>query len=53
MWPERLIRGEAHQPESHLMPRLMNVAVGREKEIQLFGTDYPTAHGTACETISM
>jgi UDP-glucose 4-epimerase len=39
-------RGEAHQPESHLIPRLMNVALGREKHIQIFGTDYPTKDGT-------
>jgi UDP-glucose 4-epimerase len=39
-------RGEAHQPESHLVPRIMNVALGKEKHIQVFGTDYPTADGT-------
>ncbi len=39
-------RGEAHQPESHLVPRLMNVALGRQKNIEIFGTDYPTPDGT-------
>ena len=39
-------RGEAHQPESHLVPRLMKVALGRQKEMEIFGTDYPTADGT-------
>ena len=39
-------RGEAHQPESHLVPRLMNVALGRQKQIEIFGADYPTADGT-------
>lgn len=39
-------RGEAHQPESHLVPRLMNVALGRQKEMEIFGTDYPTTDGT-------
>jgi UDP-glucose 4-epimerase len=39
-------RGEAHQPESHLVPRLMNVALGRQKHIEIFGTDYPTSDGT-------
>jgi UDP-glucose 4-epimerase len=39
-------RGEAHQPESHLVPRLMNVALGRQKHIEIFGTDYPTPDGT-------
>jgi UDP-glucose 4-epimerase len=39
-------RGEAHQPESHLVPRVMNVALGRQKQIEIFGTDYPTPDGT-------
>ncbi len=39
-------RGEAHQPESHLVPRLMKVALGRQKEMEIFGTDYPTKDGT-------
>ena len=39
-------RGEAHQPESHLVPRIMNVALGRQKQIEIFGADYPTADGT-------
>ncbi len=38
--------GEAHQPETHLVPRVMNVALGRLKEVNIFGTDYPTADGT-------
>ncbi|MGB7437692.1 MAG: UDP-glucose 4-epimerase GalE [Candidatus Acidiferrum sp.] len=39
-------RGEAHQPETHLVPRLMNVALGRQTHIEIFGADYPTADGT-------
>jgi UDP-glucose 4-epimerase len=39
-------RGEAHQPESHLVPRLMNVALGQQKQIEIFGTDYQTPDGT-------
>lgn len=39
-------RGEAHQPETHLVPRLMNVALGRQKHIEIFGTDYATSDGT-------
>ncbi len=39
-------RGEAHQPESHLVPRLMKVALGQQKHIEIFGTDYPTPDGT-------
>lgn len=39
-------RGEAHQPESHLVPRLMKVALGQQKHIEIFGTDYPTPDGS-------
>jgi UDP-glucose 4-epimerase len=39
-------RGEAHRPETHLIPRILNVALGRQKQIEIFGTDYPTADGT-------
>jgi UDP-glucose 4-epimerase len=38
--------GEAHRPETHLIPRLMDVALGRQKHIEIFGMDYPTADGT-------
>ncbi len=39
-------RGEAHRPESHLIPRVLAVALGRADSITLFGTDYPTPDGT-------
>jgi UDP-glucose 4-epimerase len=39
-------RGEAHRPESHLIPRILGVALGRPKQIEIFGTDYPTPDGT-------
>lgn len=39
-------RGEAHEPESHLVPRIMKVALGQQKQIEIYGTDYPTADGT-------
>jgi UDP-glucose 4-epimerase len=39
-------RGEAHQPESHLVPRIMKVALGQQQHIDIFGTDYPTPDGT-------
>jgi UDP-glucose 4-epimerase len=39
-------RGEAHQPESHLIPRVMKVALGQQKQTEIFGTDYPTKDGT-------
>jgi UDP-glucose 4-epimerase len=39
-------KGEAHQPESHLIPRVLNVALGRLERVHIFGTDYPTDDGT-------
>jgi UDP-glucose 4-epimerase len=39
-------RGEAHQPETHLVPRVMKVALGQQKHVEIFGTDYPTRDGT-------
>jgi UDP-glucose 4-epimerase len=39
-------RGEAHEPESHLIPLILDVALGRRKDIKVFGQDYPTLDGT-------
>jgi UDP-glucose 4-epimerase len=39
-------RGEAHEPESHLIPLILDVALGRRKSIKIFGEDYPTHDGT-------
>lgn len=39
-------RGEAHEPESHLIPLVLDVALGRRKSIRIYGTDYPTPDGT-------
>jgi UDP-glucose 4-epimerase len=39
-------RGEAHQPESHLIPLVLRVALGQSPRIEIFGTDYPTPDGT-------
>ncbi|MBW4026987.1 MAG: UDP-glucose 4-epimerase GalE [Acidobacteria bacterium] len=39
-------RGEAHEPESHLIPLVLDVALGRRKSIKIFGSDYPTPDGT-------
>lgn len=39
-------KGEAHQPETHLIPRILQVALGRAQHVNIFGTDYPTADGT-------
>ena len=38
--------GEAHEPESHLIPLVLDVALGRRKSIKIFGEDYPTRDGT-------
>jgi UDP-glucose 4-epimerase len=39
-------RGEAHEPESHLIPLILDVALGRRKSINIFGKDSPTPDGT-------
>lgn len=39
-------RGEAHQPESHLIPLTLQVALGQREQIQIYGTDYPTPDGS-------
>ena len=39
-------RGEAHSPESHLIPRVLQVALGQAEAATIFGTDYPTPDGT-------
>ncbi len=39
-------RGEAHDPESHLIPLVLQVALGQKPEAMIFGTDYPTRDGT-------
>jgi UDP-glucose 4-epimerase len=38
--------GEAHEPESHLIPLILDVALGRRASIKIFGKDYPTHDGT-------
>jgi UDP-glucose 4-epimerase len=38
--------GEDHDPETHLIPRLLLAALGRLDKITVFGTDYPTPDGT-------
>ena len=39
-------RGEAHQPESHLIPLILRVPLGKMPAINIYGTDYPTPDGT-------
>lgn len=38
--------GEDHRPETHLIPSLLNVALGKRSHMDLYGTDYPTPDGT-------
>lgn len=38
--------GEDHAPESHLIPIVMQVALGKREDIKLFGTDYETPDGS-------
>jgi UDP-glucose 4-epimerase len=38
--------GEDHRPETHLIPRLLDVALGRAEKATIFGADYPTPDGT-------
>ncbi|ACO34499.1 MULTISPECIES: UDP-glucose 4-epimerase GalE [Acidobacterium] len=39
-------RGEAHEPESHLIPLILDAAIGRRAAIKVYGSDYPTPDGT-------
>jgi len=39
-------RGEAHRPESHLIPLVLQAALGKRESISIFGADYPTPDGT-------
>jgi UDP-glucose 4-epimerase len=38
--------GEAHDPETHLIPLILQVPNGQRAKISIFGDDYPTADGT-------
>lgn len=39
--------GERHFPETHLVPLVIEAAMGKRDSIKVFGTDYPTGDGTA------
>ena len=41
-----LLTGEDHTPETHLIPIVLDAAMGKRKNITVFGTDYPTPDGT-------
>jgi UDP-glucose 4-epimerase len=38
--------GEAHDPETHLIPLILQVALGQRDHIEIYGDDYDTADGT-------
>ena len=38
--------GEDHRPESHLIPLVIDAALGRRPALEVYGDDYPTADGT-------
>jgi UDP-glucose 4-epimerase len=44
--PGGVTRGEAHEPESHLIPLVLDVALGRRASIRIYGEDYATPDGT-------
>ena len=39
-------RGEAHEPETHIIPLILDVALGRREKIFIYGDDYQTPDGT-------
>lgn len=43
--PEGLL-GEDHNPETHLIPLVLQTALGKREAISIFGTNYPTPDGT-------
>lgn len=40
------LHGEDHDPETHLIPNVLKVALGKNEEVKVFGDDYPTKDGT-------
>jgi UDP-glucose 4-epimerase len=40
------LRGEDHHPELHLIPIVLQVALGQRPDVTIFGDDYPTPDGT-------
>jgi len=38
--------GEVHDPETHLIPAILQVAAGKKPAVEIFGNDYPTRDGT-------
>jgi UDP-glucose 4-epimerase len=44
-WPDGSL-GEAHDPETHIIPRVLHAMAAGERDFEVFGGDYPTADGT-------
>jgi UDP-glucose 4-epimerase len=44
-WPDGSM-GEAHKPETHLVPRVLEAMAGGQREFEVFGGDYGTPDGT-------
>lgn len=44
-WPDGSL-GEAHHPESHIIPRILQAMAEGQRDFEVFGGDYPTADGT-------
>jgi UDP-glucose 4-epimerase len=40
------VLGEDHEPETHLIPVILQAALGRREKVTIFGEDYPTPDGT-------
>jgi UDP-glucose 4-epimerase len=40
-------RGEHHEPESHLIPKMLSTAAGKIQSVSVYGDNYPTPDGTA------
>jgi len=38
--------GEMHDPETHIIPLVLDAAIGKRKSVKVFGTDYPTKDGS-------
>jgi UDP-glucose 4-epimerase len=45
--------GEDHDPETHLIPLILQVALGQRECVDVFGTDYPTPDGTCIRDTSV
>ncbi len=44
-WPDGSL-GEAHDPETHIIPRILGAIAGGRREFEVYGSDYPTPDGT-------